>query len=131
MEADEVGLMLSAKACFDVRESVAFWQRMNIVSEYEGDIAAQVPEFLSTHPTHESRSRQLELSVPKVRGKLICLTAPFELDCVLQALELRSECRCPPLPARNPSTDVAALKKVLDRSKAVDDPWKPYIVVLK
>jgi metalloendopeptidase OMA1, mitochondrial len=66
-EADQVGLQLSAKACFDVRESVSFWQRMNLVSEYEGDVTAQVPEFLSTHPTHESRAQQLEKSIPEVR----------------------------------------------------------------
>ncbi|OQV16322.1 Metalloendopeptidase OMA1, mitochondrial [Hypsibius exemplaris] len=111
-EADEVGLRLSAKACFDVRESVSFWQRMNIVSHFEGDVAAQVPEFLSTHPTHETRAQKLEESVPK-------------------ALELRKECNCPPLPLRNPQLDVAALKAKLSKADAVDDPWKPFIVVIK
>ena len=30
MEADEVGLMMAAKACFDVREAPAVWQVMNL-----------------------------------------------------------------------------------------------------
>ncbi|GAV03658.1 hypothetical protein RvY_14052 [Ramazzottius varieornatus] len=111
-EADSVGLRLSAKACFDVRESTAFWERMNIVSQYEGDISAQVPEFLSTHPTHESRAKQLEVEVP-------------------EAIRLRAECNCPPLPVRNPSIDVARLKKALEKSQAVEDPWKPFVVVIK
>ncbi|XP_055345438.1 metalloendopeptidase OMA1, mitochondrial-like isoform X2 [Paramacrobiotus metropolitanus] len=111
-EADEVGLMLSAKACFDVRESVAFWERMQLVGEFEGDVAAQMPEFLSTHPSNSTRAQTLNASLPR-------------------AIKLRTECNCPPLPARNPSTDVASLKAKLEQAKVVDDPWKPYVVVIK
>ena len=33
-EADEVGLKLAAKACFDVREAPAFWAKMELVSYF-------------------------------------------------------------------------------------------------
>ena len=58
-EADEVGIMLAARACFDVRYSAAFWKRMN---EAEGDI----PEILSTHPASETRAIDLEELMPQV-----------------------------------------------------------------
>jgi len=48
-EADRIGLMLTARAGYDPREAIPFWQRMN---EKAG---ARVPEFLSTHPAPESR----------------------------------------------------------------------------
>jgi predicted Zn-dependent protease len=53
-EADEIGQTLMAKAGFDPRASVALWQNMAKVG---GDAP---PEFLSTHPTHETRIDQLQ-----------------------------------------------------------------------
>ena len=35
-EADEVGLLLASKACFDVREAVNFWGNMAKVEASEG-----------------------------------------------------------------------------------------------
>lgn len=48
-EADRIGLMLMAKAGYDPREAIPFWQRMN---EKAGP---RPPEFLSTHPAPPSR----------------------------------------------------------------------------
>jgi predicted Zn-dependent protease len=53
-EADLLGLDLMAKAGFDPRESIALWRNM---SEAGG---GQPPEFLSTHPSHGTRIRDLE-----------------------------------------------------------------------
>lgn len=52
-EADEIGQTLMAKAGFDPRESVTLWQNMG-----KGGGKAQ-PEFLSTHPSHDTRIEQL------------------------------------------------------------------------
>jgi predicted Zn-dependent protease len=54
-EADHVGLMLTAGACFDPREAIGLWQRM---AETAGGSAS--PEFMSTHPSSATRIRQLE-----------------------------------------------------------------------
>lgn len=59
-QADEVGLMLAAAACFDPRESVPLWQRM---SEASGGQAP--PEFSSTHPNPGTRIANLESLMPK------------------------------------------------------------------
>lgn len=53
-EADEIGQMLMAKAGFDPRESVTLWQNMG-----KGGGKAP-PEFLSTHPAHDTRIEQLQ-----------------------------------------------------------------------
>jgi predicted Zn-dependent protease len=53
-EADHMGLYLMATAGYDPRESVRFWQRMRKVSG-----GGRTPEFLSTHPSHETRIRDL------------------------------------------------------------------------
>jgi predicted Zn-dependent protease len=57
-EADLIGLDLMAKAGFDPRESIALWQNMAKAG------GSQPPEFLSTHPSHGSRMRDLEERMP-------------------------------------------------------------------
>jgi predicted Zn-dependent protease len=59
-EADHIGLLLMAAAGYDPRESVKFWTRM---SKTTG--GGKTPEFLSTHPSHETRIRDLTNWVPE------------------------------------------------------------------
>ncbi len=59
-QADAVGLMLAAAACFDPQESVPLWERMGQAS---GGRAP--PEFSSTHPNPETRIRDLQALMPK------------------------------------------------------------------
>lgn len=58
-EADHIGLIYMAKADYDPRETIAFWQRM------ESGTGGGPPEFLSTHPSHESRIQQLQELLPE------------------------------------------------------------------
>jgi len=58
-EADRIGLMLTARAGYDPREAIPFWQRMN---EKAG---ARPPEFLSTHPAPESRIENIKSYIPE------------------------------------------------------------------
>ncbi len=58
-EADLIGLHYMARAGYDPRESIAFWQRMESAGRQ------QPPEFLSTHPSHGTRIQQLEAEMPK------------------------------------------------------------------
>ena len=51
-EADEVGLKLAARACFDVREVPKFWERMHSIDKHS---IVQKNDWLSTHPSHENR----------------------------------------------------------------------------
>ena len=54
-EADHVGLLYMARAGYDPREAIGFWQRMN---EQAGKGAP--PEFMSSHPSHHTRIEQIE-----------------------------------------------------------------------
>ncbi|MBC8006286.1 MAG: M48 family metallopeptidase [Verrucomicrobia bacterium] len=58
-EADEYGLIFAAMAGYDPREAVPFWERM---AKSGG---AGQPEFLSTHPSNQTRIRNLEKFMPE------------------------------------------------------------------
>ncbi|WP_345985938.1 M48 family metallopeptidase [Sulfurimonas sp. HSL-1656] len=49
-EADQIGIYLMWKAGFDPNQAVAFWQKMK-----EASGGKKAPEFLSTHPSDQSR----------------------------------------------------------------------------
>ncbi|MBI4396191.1 MAG: M48 family metallopeptidase [Elusimicrobia bacterium] len=59
-EADHIGLIYAAKAGYDPREALSFWARMDEMSK-----GRQPPEFLSTHPSHETRLKNLKSWMPE------------------------------------------------------------------
>ncbi len=59
-EADRLGLIFMAKAGYDPRAAVDFWQRM--VQSAKGP---RPPEFLSDHPSDQTRIRQIEAWIPE------------------------------------------------------------------
>lgn len=61
-EADRMGLYLMAAAGYDPEESVKFWERMKAKSG-----GGKTPEFLSTHPSHETRIRDLMKWIPEAK----------------------------------------------------------------
>ncbi len=58
-EADHLGLIFMAMAGYDPGESVSFWQRM--AAEKDG---AAPPEFISTHPSDDTRIRKIRELLP-------------------------------------------------------------------
>lgn len=63
-EADEIGLVYMARAGYDPRASISFWEKMAAQSGSGG----QPPEILSTHPSHGTRIERLQKLIPKVMG---------------------------------------------------------------
>jgi len=59
-EADLVGMELAARASFDPRAGVSLWQKMSAAS------AGAPPQWLSTHPSGNTRIGDIELNLPKV-----------------------------------------------------------------
>lgn len=57
-EADLIGLDLMAKSGFNPAESVTLWKNMS-------KAGASPPEFMSTHPSNDTRIKQLQERVPK------------------------------------------------------------------
>jgi predicted Zn-dependent protease len=58
-EADQIGLILMAKAGYDPREAIDFWARMRQAGSKEAI------EFLSTHPGHDTREQQIREWLPE------------------------------------------------------------------
>ena len=58
-EADRIGLMLMARAGYDPRAAVPFWERMNREEK------TRQPEFLSTHPAPSTRIADIERYIPE------------------------------------------------------------------
>ncbi|PHH82749.1 hypothetical protein CDD82_5005 [Ophiocordyceps australis] len=65
-EADYIGLMMMAEACYDPRTAVGFWKRMEDIQHHGG---IELPEMLSTHPTSEHRVAQIESWMPAALKK--------------------------------------------------------------
>lgn len=60
-EADEIGLYIMAIAGYDIEQAPVLWERMAAnESEY-------VPEFMSTHPSHANRIKNLQKHMDKAR----------------------------------------------------------------
>ena len=61
-EADHMGLIFMAMAGYDPREAPKFWERMSAGS------GGAPPEFMSTHPSDETRIRELNERMPEALG---------------------------------------------------------------
>ncbi|KAI6783534.1 putative Zn-dependent protease [Emericellopsis cladophorae] len=66
-EADYIGLMMMAEACYDPRHSIGFWERMKVVQSQSRGY--EVPEMLSTHPSDGSRIEKLTQWLPEAMEK--------------------------------------------------------------
>jgi predicted Zn-dependent protease len=53
-EADYIGLMMMAQACYDPSAAVGLWSRMH--DEEQG----APPEFISTHPSSHNRMEKIQ-----------------------------------------------------------------------
>ncbi|MDP2237233.1 MAG: M48 family metallopeptidase [Bacteroidales bacterium] len=58
-EADQYGLIFAAMAGYNPQEAIPFWERMSAAG------GGGTPEFLSTHPSDETRMRKLRQFMPE------------------------------------------------------------------
>ena len=63
-EADKLGLIFMSMAGYDPVEAIPFWQRMSVVNA-----GGKMPEFLSTHPSDETRIKKLSALIPEIKTK--------------------------------------------------------------
>lgn len=67
MEADHIGLMLMASACYDPREAPRVWRGFTAYFS-EGSEMSELEmslDFYSTHPSNKKRERRLDSLVPE------------------------------------------------------------------
>jgi metalloendopeptidase OMA1, mitochondrial len=62
MEADHIGIMLMAQACYDPRVAPQFWRAFGTVLSADESVGSEL-DFYSTHPSHKKRERRLETLV--------------------------------------------------------------------
>jgi predicted Zn-dependent protease len=64
-EADRMGIIYAARAGYDPRAAIGFWQKM---ARQKGSISAgsSVPAWLATHPSDEKRITDLQALMPGV-----------------------------------------------------------------
>jgi predicted Zn-dependent protease len=63
-EADKLGLIFMSMAGYNPDEAVPFWQRMAAMNT-----GAKLPEFLSTHPSDETRIQKLSALIPGIKSQ--------------------------------------------------------------
>lgn len=80
-EADYIGLMIMAEACYDPRAAVDFWKRMDYVAKMNRQ---DTPEWASTHP-----------SVGHVTGSPFASAQPVLTSCRTKAESATSPSGCP------------------------------------
>lgn len=61
-EADRLGLIFMAMAGYNPEGAVSFWQRMAAASNGQSP-----PEFLSTHPSNETRISDIQKNMPEAK----------------------------------------------------------------
>ncbi|KAK5078804.1 metalloendopeptidase [Lithohypha guttulata] len=65
-EADHIGLLMMAEACYDPRRAPGLWKRMG---EFEKRKGGAPPQFLSTHPSSGTRGEAMEKWMPQAMEK--------------------------------------------------------------
>lgn len=63
-EADKLGLIFMSMAGYNPEEAIPFWQRMAAANT-----GGKLPQFLSTHPSNETRIRKLGEVVPEIKSR--------------------------------------------------------------
>jgi len=68
-EADHIGIVYMAKAGYDPKEAISFWQRFQAYNNQHG--GSSTPSFLRTHPLDEVRIRQMQEWLPEAQAAFV------------------------------------------------------------
>lgn len=65
-EADYIGLMIAAEACYDPRQAITFWER---IDHLQKQLGVQKSQLLMTHPSSEQRVQNILQWLPEAMQK--------------------------------------------------------------
>jgi metalloendopeptidase OMA1, mitochondrial len=66
-EADHIGIVYMARAGYDPREAVSFWQRFADFNKQQG--STSIPTLLRDHPVDSVRIQQLQKWLPEAQAE--------------------------------------------------------------
>ena len=70
LEADQIGMHLAARACYDPAAAKTVFTRMKLDEGNARSGGLTPPEFLSTHPSHDSRLGKMDDWIPEARKEM-------------------------------------------------------------
>jgi predicted Zn-dependent protease len=70
-EADHIGLVYMARAGYDPKEAIAFWERFSAFNKQQGGgtTPSFLTKFLNTHPLDEQRIKDLNQLLPEAQAQ--------------------------------------------------------------
>ena len=68
-EADHIGLLYMARAGYEPKEALNFWQRFSAYNEQHG--GSKVPSLLSDHPVDSKRIQQIQAWLPEAQRQYV------------------------------------------------------------
>ena len=101
-EADQIGLIYMAKAGYDPREAINFWQRFSKIKAEKGP-----PEWASTHPADATRMRALRGYLSRAKYSYQNLKVKYGLG---ENFNLKETKKIPDKPKPIPGVSVETLK---------------------
>jgi len=106
LEADQIGMHLAAMACYDPQAAKRVFTRMKQQQQQGGKNSRQPPEFLSTHPSHDSRIHKMDDWLPgtkRIYGQFgRCEHVRDEMATARRIAAQRANQREPPRATYNP-----------------------------
>ena len=106
-EADQIGLILMAKAGYDPKASLTFWNKFKNLQSY-----GPLEEFFATHPMGEKRLEEIKALMPEVMQIYTLATPKYGLG---QPISIKA----------NPSANAPAQTKSQNSSSAYKGTAKP------
>lgn len=90
MEADHIGIMLMASACYEPEAAPSFWKafraELRSSQEAEEDLNIDDFDFYSTHPSHKKREKMLEGLVDQARARQLATSWCYQVKERVQAI---------------------------------------------
>ena len=84
VEADHIGIHLAADACYDPKAAKRVFHSMKEGETKDGKKTSTPPEFISTHPSYDTRLQNFDLWMADARAK-------FEVDSGMKCRQIRQE----------------------------------------
>lgn len=113
-EADHIGLLLMAEACYDPQKAPDLWKRMRAYEQQQGTAP---PQFLSTHPSSSTRGEAMLKWMPEAMEKY------NESECSITARGFNEFKKLTDIGRRSPGSSSILTGGFTGSTPSKDDDW--------